>query len=135
VDYLVMPGLYDLDLNLLHRYMHNRSINNLFRPNRHLLQHDNPAEDAVLHGQLDHPVRGHFRSVRSGLLPSGRFRGEGGAVYFDSAVTDHVLRAHIRDYSVDIAGRSAPGQIPAVHHVLGRPFRAHNYRHPQHALP
>ena len=38
---------------------------------RYLLQHNASAEDAVLHGEPDHPLRGHLVLVGAGVLPPG----------------------------------------------------------------
>lgn len=80
-------------------------------------------------------MRGHFVLVRARLLPSGRFRREGGAVHQHSPVADHVLLADIRNYTVDIAGGAAAGQVPAVYDVPGRAVGAHHHRYTEHALP
>lgn len=94
----------------------------------HILQHHAQAEDAVLHGQPDHTVRGHIVPVRVGVLPAVRVRREGVAVHIHTAVAHRVLPAAGRDHTAHVAHRAAARQIPAVHHGPGHAVRVRHRR-------
>lgn len=89
----------------------------------HILQHNAATEDALLHGEPDHTVRGHIVPVRAGVLLAVRVRREGVAVHIHTAVAHRVLPAVGRDHTPHVAHRAAAGQVPAVHHGAGHVVR------------
>jgi len=80
-------------------------------------------------------MRGNLISFGAGLLPARRFRGEDCPVHQYPAVANHVLPAHIRDYTLDFAGTATSGKIPTVHHVAGGAECRHNDYYTQYTLP
>lgn len=101
---------------------------------RHILQHNPKTEDAVLHRQPDRALRGHILPVGVGVLPARRLQGENFTVHHDPPVPDHVLLAHLRDHTVDVAVVAAARQIPVVHHAAGRPVRGRHHHHHKYTL-
>ena len=102
---------------------------------RHILQHHAEAEDAFLHGELDHTVRGHLVPIGAHVLYSGGLGRESSSVHHHTAVADNVLPAHVGNYTFNIAGSTTSRQVSALHHVSGGTFRAHHDRHIERALP
>ena len=102
---------------------------------RHLLQHHVEAQDALLHGQFDHPVRRHFLSLRARLLPAGRFRREDVPLCLHPPLPHCVLLAPGRDYPADVADRPSPGQIPPIHDDTGDAVRPGDDHSAQRQLP
>lgn len=89
----------------------------------HILQHHASKENAVLHGQLDHTVRGHIVLVRVGVLPAVGVRRKGIALHIDIAFAHRVLPVAGRDYTAHVAHRALAGQIPTLHHGPGHVVR------------
>ena len=58
---------------------------------RHNFQCDHAEEDSILHGQPDHPLRGHHFLDHSCLLLTFRFGRKGDVVHLHSGVVDCVL--------------------------------------------
>jgi len=100
----------------------------------HILQHHPPEEDAVLHGEPDHTVRGNIVLVRASVLPAVRVRREGVAVHIDTALAHRVLPAAGRDHTAHVAHRPVAGQIPAVYHGPGHVVRVRHRGRPQRQL-
>lgn len=90
---------------------------------RHILQHHAQEKNAILHGELDHTVRGHIVFVRAGVLSAVRIWREGVALHIDTSVAHRVLPAPGRDYTAHVAHRAAAGKIPALHHGPGHVVR------------
>lgn len=101
---------------------------------RYIFQHHPEAEDAVLHGQPDYPMRGHLLPVGLSFLLASWFRGEDRPLHQHPSVADHVLLADIGNYTFDFAGSAPPGKISPLHHVVGRPERRHYDYHIKHSL-
>lgn len=78
---------------------------------------------------------GHLVSFGAGLLPARRFWREDCSVHQHPAVANHVLPAHIGDYTIDFTGIAATGKISTVHHVAGWPECCHHDYHTKHTLP
>lgn len=57
----------------------------------HNVQHHDAAQDAVLHGEPDHPVHGHLVPHRAGVLPALGQRREGLALHLHPALAHCVL--------------------------------------------
>ena len=69
----------------------------------------NSAEDAVLHDQLDHPLRLHRRPDFQRLLSAGRLRRESYALHFCASVSHRLLLAALRHHPTDLARYAAYG--------------------------
>lgn len=95
----------------------------------HSVQPDAPPEDALLHGQPDHTLRGHLVPVRSGLLPAQRLWREDLALHQHPALAYRVLPPAGRDHSAHVADGAAAGKVSALHHDAGHALcRGHHCR-------
>lgn len=89
----------------------------------HILQHHAQAEDAVLHGEPDHTVRGHIVPVRTGVLPAVRVWREGVPVHIHPALAHRVLPTPGRDHPAHVAHRAPARQISPIHNGPGHVVR------------
>lgn len=55
-------------------------------------------------------------------------------MHHNSAVTNHVLSADIRNHAFYIISASTPRQVSALYHVAGRAVRHHYHSHTQYTL-
>lgn len=97
----------------------------------HIFQHHSPEEDAFLHGEPDHTVRGYIVPVCAGVLPAIRVRREGVALYIDTALAHCVLPATSRDHTAHVAHSAATGQIPIIYHGTGHVVRIRHRGRPE----
>jgi len=89
----------------------------------HILQHHAQEENAVLHGQPDHTVRGHIVPVCAGVLPAIRVRRESITLHIDTAFAHRVLPAAGRDHTAHVTDRALAGKIPSIYHGPGHVVR------------
>lgn len=82
---------------------------------RYNIQNNHETENAVLHCQLDNPVRWDHVFNCSRLLSALRFRREGDTLRLDPALTHRVFPAARWDYSADFPRSAIIGQIPTLH--------------------
>lgn len=99
------------------------------RDGHHVLHH-HPAQDPVLHGQLDPADGTDFVPLRACVLPACRSRRKGDARYQYSAVTGCVPVAGVEDSAADLARTATDCQVFAVHlHHEHRLHPGHRHHH------
>lgn len=89
--------------------------------NRHYVLHNNPAQDALLYGQLDTANGAHFVPLRSRILPPGRGGRKSDVRNQHFALAGRVPFARIQNPSAHLARTPAHRQISSVyfHHEHG----------------
>ena len=104
-------------------------------PDGHNLLHHHPAENTLLHGQLDPSDRPHFLPLRLGLLLAGRGRRESHAGHQHSPLACRVPLARLQDPAAHLPRLTAHRQVSPVHFHHEHSLHSRHRRHHQLELP